>query len=84
MTITTLSSREFNQAASEAKRAANKGPVFITDRGRPAHVLMSIEHYQQITGVRQKIADLLALPGSEDFVLEIPRSAELARAADLS
>ena len=47
MTITTLSSREFNQAASEAKRAANKGPVFITDRGRPAHVLMSMALYQQ-------------------------------------
>jgi hypothetical protein len=25
-----------------AKRAANQGPVFITDRGRPAHVLLSI------------------------------------------
>ena len=36
--ITTLSSREFNQNASEAKKAANNGPVFITDRGRPAHV----------------------------------------------
>ena len=41
MTVTTFSSREFNQAASEAKKAANNGPVFITDRGRPAHVLMS-------------------------------------------
>ena len=41
--ITTLSSREFNQHASEAKKAADKGPVFITDRGRPAHVLLRIE-----------------------------------------
>ena len=41
MTITTLSSREFNQGASEAKRAANNGPVFITDRGKPAHVAWS-------------------------------------------
>lgn len=83
MTITTLSSREFNQAASEAKRAANNGPVFITDRGRPAHVLMSIELYQQLTGSRQKIADLLAMPGIDgDF--EILRSRDLAHAADLS
>ncbi len=45
MKVTTFSSREFNQAASEAKRAANDGPVFITDRGRPAHVLMSMALY---------------------------------------
>ena len=84
MTITTLSSREFNQAASEAKRAANNGPVFITDRGRPAHVLMSIELYQRLTGSRQKIADLLAMPGIEDVDLEIPRLRDLARPADFS
>lgn len=84
MTITTLSSREFNQGASEAKRAANNGPVFITDRGRPAHVLMSIEHYQRLTGSRQKIADLLAMPGIEEIDLEIPRLPDLAQAADFS
>lgn len=84
MTITTFSSREFNQAASEAKRAANNGPVFITDRGRPAHVLMSIEHYQQLTGSRQKIADVLAMPGLEDVDLDIPRLSDLARPADFS
>jgi prevent-host-death family protein len=43
MTITTLSSREFNQDTSRAKKAAREGPVFITDRGKPAHVLLSIE-----------------------------------------
>lgn len=84
MPITTLSSREFNQAASEAKRAANNGPVFITDRGRPAHVLMSMALYQSLTGSRQKIADLLAMPGIEDVELEIPRLRDLARPADLS
>ncbi|MGD9585090.1 MAG: type II toxin-antitoxin system Phd/YefM family antitoxin [Lysobacterales bacterium] len=84
MTITTLSSREFNQAASEAKRAADQGPVFITDRGRPAHVLMSIEHYRRITASHRKIADLLAMPGVAELDLQVPDSQELARAADLS
>ena len=84
MNITTFSSREFNQRASEAKRAANNGPVFITDRGRPAHVLMSIEDYQRITGNQTKIADLLAMPEMADVDLEIPRSREPARPADLS
>jgi prevent-host-death family protein len=50
MTITTLSSREFNQDTSGAKKAAQQGPVFITDRGRPAHVLLTIEDYQRLTG----------------------------------
>lgn len=84
MTFTTLSSRAFNQAASEAKKAANQGPVFITDRGRPAHVLMSIELYQRLTGSSRKIADMLAMPGIEDVELEIPLLRDLARPADFS
>ena len=84
MTVTTLSSREFNQHASEAKKAANEGPVFITDRGRPAHVLLSIEDYQRITGGHQKIADLLAMPGIEDIELEIPQLKDIARPATLA
>lgn len=84
MTITTLSSREFNQHASDAKKAANNGPVFITDRGRPAHVLLSIEEYQRLTGRQQNIADLLAMPGIEDIELEIPQMRDLAKPADFS
>ena len=84
MNITSISSREFNQRASEAKRAANDGPVFITDRGRPAHVLMSIELYQRMTGSHKKIADLLAMPGIADADFEAPRSRELAKPADFS
>jgi prevent-host-death family protein len=84
MIITTVSSREFNQGASEAKRAANDGPVFITDRGRPAHVLMSIEHYQRLTGKNKKIADLLAMPESADVDFKPSRSRDHARSADLS
>jgi prevent-host-death family protein len=84
MTITTISSREFNQHASEAKKAAGLGPVFITDRGRPAHVLLSIRDYQRLTGGQQKIADLLAMPGAEDIELNIPVMSNLAKSADLT
>lgn len=84
MTITTLSSREFNQDASKAKKAARKGPVFITDRGRPAHVLLTIEDYQQLTGARARIADLLAMPGLEGIDFDPPRMSDLPRPADLS
>lgn len=81
MTITTLSSREFNQHASDAKKAASKGPVIITDRGRPAHVLLSIDDYRKLTGAKQKIADLLAMPGVADIGFEAPRSRDLAHPA---
>ena len=84
MTITTLSSRQFNQDASKAKRAAKAGPVIITDRGRPAHVLLTFDEYKRITGGRTKIADLLAMPGIEDLDLEIPVMTDLAQPADLT
>ena len=84
MTITTVSSREFNQHSSEAKKAASHGPVFITDRGRPAHVLLSFEVYQRLAGGQQKISDLLAMPGVEDIDFELPALRDIAQAADLS
>lgn len=84
MTITTLSSRQFNQDASKAKKAAMAGPVFITDRGRPAHVLLTFEEYRKLTGGRTKIADLLAMPGIEDIELDIQQLRDLAQPADLS
>ena len=84
MTITTLSSREFNQDASGAKKAARQGPVFITDRGRPAHVLLTIEDYQALAGGSSSIVDLLAMPGVEDVEFDVPRMQDLHRTADLS
>lgn len=58
-----VTSREFNQDVSQAKRAARIEPVFVTDRGRPTHVLMSVETYRRLTGQTETIVDLLAMPG---------------------
>lgn len=84
MTITTLSSRELNQDVGRAKKATRDGPVFITDRGRPAHVLLSFEDYQRLTRQRRNIADALAMPGIEDIEFDPPRVHFEARPADLS
>jgi prevent-host-death family protein len=85
MTITTLSSREFNQDTGRAKNAARNGPVFITDRGRPAHVLLTFEDYQRLTSGQDNIIDLLSLaPDEADIELETPHPRDPARPADLS
>jgi prevent-host-death family protein len=85
MAITTLSSREFNQDATKAKKAAKRGPVFITDRGRPAHVLLTIEEYQRITHKKENIVDLLAMPEVAEIDFDPPKlGGRLYREADLS
>ena len=62
MNITTVSSREFNQDVSKVKRASQRGPVFITDRGHPSYVLLAIEDYRKLTKTKESIVDLLAMP----------------------
>lgn len=84
MTITTLSSRELNQDVTRAKKATKNGPVFITDRGKPAHVLLSIEDYQQLTRQRRNIADVLAMPDAADIEFEPPRATIDTQPADFS
>ncbi|WP_420435975.1 type II toxin-antitoxin system Phd/YefM family antitoxin [Candidatus Poriferisocius sp.] len=71
---TSMSSREFNQGTGNAKKAACSGPVYITDRGRPAFVLMSYDHYQQLLDDQPSLVDLLSLtPGVGDIELEFPK-----------
>lgn len=83
--ITNLSSREFNQDTSGAKKAASKGPVIITDRGKPAHVLLSIKEYQRLIGKHQSIVDQLAMPNGADIEFEPPTLPDkLFKPADLS
>ncbi len=88
MPITTMTSREFNQDASRAKKAANEGPVFITDRGQPAHVLLSIEDYRKLTGGEMTLVEALAQrdisDGGPDFEFDPPRASGLFRIADIA
>ena len=85
MGCTIVSSREFNQDVSKAKRDTLKGPVFITDRGRAAHVLLSISDYQKITDKDKNIVELLAMPEAAEIDFEAPRlEGELYNPADFS
>ena len=67
-----VTSREFNQDVSSAKRLARAEPIFVTDRGKPTHVLMSIENFRHLTGQTESIVDLLAMPGPVDVDAEQP------------
>ncbi|HYD79202.1 MAG TPA: type II toxin-antitoxin system prevent-host-death family antitoxin [Paucimonas sp.] len=84
MGIVTFTSRQFNHSTSEAKKASLTGPVFITDRGKPSHVLLSIEEYRRLTGGVLTLAEALAQRDAPDFEFEAPRAEGLYRKADLS
>jgi prevent-host-death family protein len=82
--VTTVSSREFNQDTGRAKRAARRGPLVITDRGRPSHVLLTFEEYNRLASRGHNVIDLLGAPvGIEDVELEIPTLRDPARPAEL-
>lgn len=78
--MTKILSPELNQNITDAK----KRPVIITDRGRPADVLFTVEEDRRMTGGGPKIADFLAMPGVEAAELEIPERDWRPRPADLS
>ncbi len=84
MPITTLTSRELNQDIGRAKKAAKHGPVFITDRGALAQVLLSIENYEKLIGKHRNIVEALSIQGLSDIEFEPPHVSIQSRAADLS
>ena len=79
MTITTISSREFNQDVGKAKRASFVGPVIITDRGHAAHVLLTMEEFEKLTGKRESIVELLAMPEAADIEFEPEKVGQISK-----
>lgn len=75
MTIHTYSSRDFTRDVSGAKRATVDGPVFITDRGRPAFALLKIDDYFLLAGrADASLLDIMdAIPGGGAIEFEPPR-----------
>ena len=75
MSIHTFSSRDFTRDVSAAKRAAVHGPVFITDRGRPAFALLKIDDYYRMAGQsKPSLLDIMdSIPGGEAIEFDPPR-----------
>jgi prevent-host-death family protein len=82
--ITTLSSRELNHDVSSAKKAAKSGPVIITDRGKPSHVLMAYNEFERLTGKHRSLVEALAMPGLSGIDFEPHRVEISPRDVDLS
>jgi PHD/YefM family antitoxin component YafN of YafNO toxin-antitoxin module len=85
MPIHTYSSRDFTRDVGAAKRAAADGPVFITDRGRPAFALLKIEDYYHLAGQHEaSLLDVMdAIAGGAGIEFEPPRLQVELHAADL-
>ena len=84
MPVKTMSAREFNQDTAAAKRAAKKGPVYVTDRGRTTHVLLTVEEYDRMSGKRRgSIGDMLSDPAAAKIDFDPPRLGFIAREVDL-
>jgi len=79
-----LSSRELNHDVSSAKKAAQNGPVIITDRGRPSHVLMTYDEFKRLTGKCRNLADTLSMPGLSEIEFSPERVEIVSRTVDLS
>jgi hypothetical protein len=80
-----MTSREFNHDTAGAKRAAAEGPVVVTDRGHPSHVLLTYVDYVELTGGRLDLTDLLGRPdGVEHVRFEAPVNREVAVPADFA
>jgi len=85
MTITTVSARDFARDLAHAKKAADRGPVIVTDRGRPRYALLKIDDYYRLTAPepRSLLALMDALP-SGNFEFEPATMDGTIRPADLS
>lgn len=68
---TTITSREFNRDVSAAKRAAELGPVTITDHGRRSHVLLTAAEFDRLTGNRELVGDRLWARDTDDIDFEL-------------
>jgi hypothetical protein len=79
LTDTTPSSREFNLATGRAKDAA----YFITDRSRPAHILLTMQEHQRLFGGQMTLIEALVQPDAAEVDFDPPRVNGVYRSADL-
>ncbi|MCL2781765.1 MAG: type II toxin-antitoxin system Phd/YefM family antitoxin [Actinomycetia bacterium] len=81
--MTAVTSQEFNRNPTSVKRKADEGPVYITERGRIAYVVTTIDEYRRLTGA-PKVDLVTALQsGDPDDDYDIPVAEIEFRPVDL-
>lgn len=78
-----FTARRFNQDTAGAKRAAEDGPVYVTDRGRPSHVLLTFGEYARLTGGGDLVARIGADAAAGDIEFDVTRDDEHVRPVEL-
>lgn len=78
--MSVVSARTFNQSPSKVKAMAKDGPVFVTDRGRPTFVILSVDAYERMAGGGSVRSSLRM---EVDVEFEPMVSSDLGRVADL-
>lgn len=78
--MTLVTARTFNQSPSTVKAMAKQGPVFVTDRGKPAIVVLAMDEYERLTGARS-VRDSLRM--ETEVGLEPVVSRDLGEVAEL-
>jgi hypothetical protein len=59
--------------------------VYITNRGRPSLVLLSVDEYYKLAGKEKDIVELLRMPDdTPKFDFDPPRLGNIAREIDLT
>jgi prevent-host-death family protein len=68
--MATVTAAEFNQRPSQVKRAAEAEPVVITQRSRPAFVLLTYSEYERLLSAPTDLATHLQMDEDIDFEIE--------------
>lgn len=76
-----FSSREFNREPGRIKRAAQNGPVIITERGEPALAVISWAEYCALKRPSPSLLERISVPGLSGIALETERAKTVPRAA---
>ena len=79
----TFTSRDFNRDPGSIKRAAQSGPVFITDRNKPSLVVMAVKDYERLLGRGVSLLNILTPEDDQDFDFDPPKADIAARPVEL-
>lgn len=69
----TVTAQEYNREPSKVKTRSKDGPVFITERGVRAHVLLTYEAYQRLAPPQSDIVTALRMDDEDLADIEFER-----------